>query len=274
MLPRADQRRQHGDRSCGCAAVVRALHAIVQANDGRRRGGVVMREAFNILDGNAGERRNPIRRIFGDPLAQLIEAAGPSRDVILVVEPVAHNDVHHAQRQRRIGAGIDGDVPVRGARRARRIRIDDDQLCAVAASLFDEGPQMNIVAVDVRGPRDDELCVREGFRVGAEFAAINRDQRLPPVSEQIVRSSCDAPSLMEEPSVHRPVIQNANRPRIGVRQDRFRPMLFCDPLQPRSDGVESFVPRDALEGFSLAPLRQGSFWHARTPAHGIKQPIR
>jgi hypothetical protein len=86
--------------------------------------------------------------------------------------------MHHAQRESRVGAGIDRNVPVRGAGGACGVGIDDDELCAVAAGFFDEGPEMNIVAVDVGGPGDDELGLRKGFGIGAQFAAVDGDQGL------------------------------------------------------------------------------------------------
>jgi hypothetical protein len=116
VFPRAGEGGQHGDGARGCAAVVAALHAVVEADDGGRGGGVFAGEALDVGDGDAGPvRGDALGRIFGDALAQLIEAAGPAGDIVLVEEPVAHDDVHHAQGESGVGAGVDGDVPVRGA---------------------------------------------------------------------------------------------------------------------------------------------------------------
>ena len=78
--------------------------------------------------------------------------------------------MHHAQRQRGVRARTDWQMPVRDARGPCAIWIDDDQLRAMPPRLFDEWPQVNVVAVNVRRPRDDVLRMPELFRLGADFA--------------------------------------------------------------------------------------------------------
>ena len=68
----------------------------------------------------------------GKPLLQFVEAVGITRDVVGIVQAFAHNDMHQSERQRDVGAGIDGDMPIGDARRACAVRIDHHQLSAVA----------------------------------------------------------------------------------------------------------------------------------------------
>ena len=110
--------------------------------------------------GDARPFRDSLRRIFLHFFSQLLKAEGVARDVIGVVKIFVDDDVHHAQRERGVGARIDGQVPVGACRGARAIRIDHHQLRAIASRLFDERPQMNVVAVNVRRPGDDVSRMR------------------------------------------------------------------------------------------------------------------
>ena len=157
--------------------------------------------------------------------------------------------MHHAESESGIGARIDGDVPVRGAGRACCVGIDDDQLCAVAARFLDEGPEVNIVAVDVRGPGDDELRLRKGFGVGAEFAAVDGDEGLATGFGADGAIELRRAETMEETAIHRTIIQDANGAGVGVRQDRFGSVFAGDGGEAGRYGVEGFIPGDAFEGF-------------------------
>ena len=84
------------------------------------------------------------------------------------------DDVHHAQRQRCVGAGVDRQIPVGARRSAGAVGIDDHQLRAIATGLRDERPQVNVVAVNVRGPSDDVARMCELFRLGAQLDADDR----------------------------------------------------------------------------------------------------
>src|ERR1019366_1142750 len=107
----------------------------------------------------------------GEPLLQFVETFGVARDVIPVMQAIANDDVHQPQGKHNIGAGIDGNVPIGKARSAGAIGIDHHQLGPVAPRLFDERPEMNVVAVNVGGPGDDVLRVTELFGLGPDLAA-------------------------------------------------------------------------------------------------------
>ncbi len=127
-------------------AALAALHAVIQADRRRPRGGVLARQADDLFRGDAGEFRRALRRPLADALAQLVEAFGVVRHVVRVVQALADDDVHHGQRQRRIAARIDEEVLVRRRAGAVAVRIDDVKLRAVAPRLHDERPEMDVRA--------------------------------------------------------------------------------------------------------------------------------
>ena len=65
MPPRADDRRQAGDRPHGHPAAVMALHAVVEPDQRRLLAGQPMGEASSIVaDVDAGDRRDLLGRIL------------------------------------------------------------------------------------------------------------------------------------------------------------------------------------------------------------------
>jgi hypothetical protein len=64
--------------------------------------------------------------------------------------------MHEGEREHGVGSGADGEVVVGDCGGARSVGIDDDEARTVAPGLFDEGPEVDVVAVDVRAPGDDE----------------------------------------------------------------------------------------------------------------------
>jgi antitoxin (DNA-binding transcriptional repressor) of toxin-antitoxin stability system len=273
VFPRAGERGQHGDGTGGGAAVVAALHAVVEADDGGGGGGVVAGEALDIGDGDAGERGDVIGWVFGDALAELIEAAGPAGNVVLIEEAIAHDDVHEAEGKRGVSAGIDRNVPIRGAGGARGVGIEDHELGAVAAGFFDERPEVDVVAVDVGGPGDDELRVREGFRVGAEFAAVDGDKSLATGFRTDGAVELRRAETVEEAAIHGAVVEDADGAGVGVGQDGFGAVVAGDGRKAGGDGVEGFIPGDALEGFGFAAVGQRGLGNTGAAAHRIEEPV-
>ena len=249
------------------AAVLCALYPIVEPNDRRPRRRIFPRQDFNIFLRNARPLRYTLGRVFRQALLQLVEAFGVTRDVILVVPAFADDDMHQSQRESDVGSGIDGDVPVGNRCRARAIGIDDDELGAIAARLFDERPQMNVVAVNIRGPGDDVLRMTELLRLGAHLAAIDGDDRILAGLRADAAMQPRRSQAMEEAAVHRSAVQHGDVAAIGIRQNRFRTELRAGLLQPPDHLVVGVVPRDALEdACAVDSLR-------REAAHGIKHAI-
>ena len=144
--PVAGDGRQAGDGPHRHAAAAVALQAVVQADERRaaeqrREPGVLAGELLDVVDRQPGDVRHLRRRVLlQHALAELLRAeavafAGSRSSC----QPVAEDDVHHAQGQRRVGAGADRDPPVglRGGRAA--VRVDGDDLraraCGPGASI-------------------------------------------------------------------------------------------------------------------------------------------
>ena len=72
--------------------------------------------------------------------------------------------------------GLMGKIPVGASRSAGAVGINHHQLCAAAASFDNERPQMDIISVNVRGPRDDVARMAKLLRLSAELHAENRFQ--------------------------------------------------------------------------------------------------
>ncbi len=176
MLPGADQGRKHANRTSRRTTVLRALDTVVQANDSGRIGRVFARQELNVGRRNACQPGYMLRRVGLNMFAKSFESVGVPGDVVAVVEPFFDDEAHHAKRQSRIGAGLNGNVPVSGAGGAGSIGINHDESGAITACFFDEGPEVNVITVNVCRPGDDVLCMAEMFRVGAQLFSVDRNK--------------------------------------------------------------------------------------------------
>ena len=152
MLPCAGDCGQHGNGADGGAAVLRALHTVVQAQCGGTGGCIFAGELLNFCCGHAGPGSYSFGRVLARTLGQSGKAMGYFVDVGAVFEPLVQNHVHHSECECGVGSRADGNMPVGEAGRAGLIGVDDDQAGAVAAGLLDHGPEMDVVAVDICAP--------------------------------------------------------------------------------------------------------------------------
>ena len=164
--------------------------------------------------------------------------------------------MHEAEGQRGVGAGIDGEIPVGALRGASAVGIDDDELGAAAARLCDEGPQVNIVAVNVCAPGDDVAGMRELLGLGAELDAENGFEALFAGGGTDGALELGGAETMEEAAVHGSAIERAERAAVGVGQNGFGADVVGDAAEAVSDFVEGFVPGDAGEGVGRAIGRE------------------
>ena len=98
LLPRPVSAGQQRDGAHRRGAAFAALHAVVQADRGGPRGGVLARQLHDLFGGDAGEFRRALRR----PRAARARAApskplGVALHVIGVVQVLADDDVHHGR---------------------------------------------------------------------------------------------------------------------------------------------------------------------------------
>src|ERR1035438_8710042 len=183
------------------------------------------------------------------------------------MQAIANDDVHQPQGQRNIGAGIDGNVPIGKASSAGAIGIDHHQLGPVTPGLFDERPEMNVVAVNVGGPGDDVLRVTELFGFGPDLASVDRDNGVAAGLRTDAAVQLRRSQAMKEPPIHGGIAKHAYVAAVGIRQDCLRPVLRADAAQTGRYLVEGFVPANALESAIAVCAFRG-----RSP-HGIEDPV-
>src|SRR6266700_7236979 len=80
---------------------------------------------------------------------------------------------------------------------------------------------------------------------------------------------------MKKASVHGGVAEFAKRSAVRIRKDGFTAKFGCDALESRSNFIECFVPRDALEGScgardSLGPNSPQWIQHPVRRIHAVK----
>ncbi len=190
----------------------------------------------------------------------------------MVVKILVDDHVHHPERQRHIGSGIDGNVPVGTLRRPRAVWIDYHQLAARAPRLFDERPQVNVVAVDVGAPRDDQLGKAELLGLGAHLDSVHRLDPEPARGRTDVALQLRGAQPVKETAVHGAVIQRAERAAIRIRKDRFAAELSRDLTKTIRDLIEGFVPCDPLKVGEIATT--AAFGNSLSAAHGIQHTTR
>ena len=203
---------------------------------------------------------------------QGFKSVGMLGNIIPVVEPFFDDDAHQAERQSRVRAGLDGDVPVGHAGGAGEVGVDDHQPGALAARFFDEGPQVNVIAVDIRGPGDDVPGMAEVFRVCAQLFPIDRYQGIAACSGADGAIELRGAEPMKEAAIHGAIAEHTHGPRVGIGQDGLRTVLLGDQPQPFRDQVQCLVPADAFEGISLAAGGHSPFGCSGSAAHGVEQP--
>ena len=223
------------------------LHAVVQPDTRGPGSSVVARELHHLLDRDAADLRDPRRGVFLEhALLQRLEANRVLRDVVAIDQVLGDQDVHHAERQRAVGAGQQRDVLAALLRRQAAVGIDRDQLGAAALGLLRARPEVQVGDDRVGAPDQDQLRLVEALRVHAVAAAERRlDAGLAGRRAQRALELRGAQPVEEAP-VHRAVLQHAHGAGVAARQDGLR-ILGGGRLQARRDLVERLVPADAAE---------------------------
>ena len=246
IAPVPGERRQAGDGAHRHAAAGVPLHTVIEPDRRRPRAGVLARQRHDLLSRETANGRRLFRRIVLHPLLQLRKAEGMAPDVIVIVESLADDHVHHAQGQRGIGAGQRRQVPVAFRRRQAAVGVDRDHLGAAALRLLHARPEVQVGDDGVGAPDEDQLRFVEALRVHADtgtkgdFHAYLAGRRTQRAIEQ------RRAELVEEAPVHRSVLHQPHGAGVAAGQDGLR-LDSGDLLELRRDGVERLVPGDALE---------------------------
>src|SRR5262249_51538453 len=107
VSPRARKGRQTGNRADGLAAAAAPFDGHALADGGRLRGGVFARQFLDVGGGNAGDLGDELGRIVRGARFELVETQRVFFHVVVVDESFFDDDVHHAERERAIGARLD-----------------------------------------------------------------------------------------------------------------------------------------------------------------------
>src|SRR5215468_10588269 len=105
---------------------------------------------------------------------------------------------------------------------------------------------MNVVAVDIRCPRDDVLGILELFGLSAHLRPENRFQASLTCSGTDGAIELRSAQTMKEPAVHRRAIESAQRPAVGIGQNRLAAEFGRDCAKACGDLFECLVPGNTL----------------------------
>ena len=246
-----DARQQCHGAQC-LAAARQPRHALAKPDKRALRRAIELRQPLDVARGETRDLGNPLRRKFRQYLRfEPAEADRLGRDVIAVGEPIAHQDMHDPERQCRVGADPDLQVPIGKSRRAALARIDDDDLDATLLRGFRLCPEMHIRCDEVGAPGDDQVAFVDRFGVGA---ADRPDGHVPRL---FATGVADGPGnqaacaeRMKEPE-HEAAVELSLMRAVGVAEKGQGPGFGDDRFPPPGDLVERRVPADRRE-FSVA----------------------
>jgi hypothetical protein len=264
VAPGADERRQAGDGARGDAAAGVALHAVVEADGRRPHAAVVAGQLHDLVGADAAGARRPFRGVLPHALGELAEAERVPGDVIAIDQLFSDEDMHHAERERSVGARLQRHVLGALLGREAAIGIDGHDFGAAPLRFLHPRPQMQVRHDRVRAPEDDELRLVEALRVHANRAAKGRPQaELARGRAQRALEQRRAQAVEEAP-VHRAVLHHAHRPGVAAGKDRLR-VLRRQRFQPRRDLVQRLIPGNSSKFPPTLP--PGSF-------HRVAQAVR
>ena len=251
------------------AAVLAALDAVVKADDSRAAGlGEGVGEGDDAVGGEAGHSGDMVRRVLGKEGvgAELFGTKGAAAKVARVFQAIAEEDVHEAQGEENVGAGADGEVLVGEGGGAGAIGIDNDEAGAGATGLLDEGPEVDVVAVDVGAPRNDEAGVREVLRTGAEARAVDAHHAGAAGAGADGAVKLRRAEAMEEAAIHGAVAELADGAGVAVGQNALGAVFCGDRGEAGGDLAEGDVPGDAFKRGEFLVLRERALGDAGAAA--------
>ena len=195
-------------------------------------------------------------------------SVGGGADVVLVDFVVIDDPLHHAEHERGVGAGTNGNPPVGLGGCARAARVDDDDLCARFLGVEDEVHFLLVGFSVVAAEHDDRLRAEHVFPVGGIL--LNAHGRDPAHVAAEVAHDAEVRPLGTVVGVrhhgrealrHDAVVANHGDPGVG------RGAVFLDiGGHFLVDEVDGLFPADALP-FAGAALG------ALDALHGVLHPV-
>jgi hypothetical protein len=256
--PVSRKRGQARDRAHRIAAAGDALHAVVQADRGRADVPVIVGELFDLRRRDAAQGRHARRVELYRARGERLEPQRVALDVVAVEPAFADQHVHQPERKRAVGAGQQRDVLVAFLGGRRAIRIDRNQLRAVALGFLREAPQVQVGRDRIRAPEQDQLGVGKRLHRRTSAHAERADEGLAARGRADGAIEQARAEPVEEAVRHRLALHQPHRARVRVRHDALW-IDRGDRLQLRGNVVERFVPRHARElalALAAAPLQR------------------
>ena len=265
-------------RDGGGAGRALALHVNGESphDVGRLGRGEQARGGHDLLLGNPRHGLHLVERQLAGALGQLVEAVGPALHEVVVVEVLVDDDLDHAEREARVGAGaqLQVDVGVRGEPRDARLHADE-----LAAELHGVGhpvahEEVGVGDGGVAAPDDGALGAhplgvvvaqrRELREVGDEHAAVGHDHERQ--AGQVAGGAGQEAVLV---GAAERVRHAADLPLVvagGAAQavDGVAAVGHGDAAELLVAGFQRLVPRDAL------PLAASALAHA---PHGVQDAV-
>ena len=219
----------------------------------------------DLVGCDAGQLGDPLGRVGGGTLAELVEPDRVPVEVVGVVEPLREDHVHQAERERGVGARPRAHVPVGRPGRARLDRVDHHDPGAAPPRLGDEGPQVLVGDDRVRPPEDDEAAVAEILREHPLRAALRRrDAARRAPSRRSRASGASRPSSAKKRRSRERRLDDALGAHVAVREHRLAAGLGHDRTEPAATSSSaSSQPTRSNRPSPFAPTRR-SGWSTRS----------
>ncbi len=268
-LPGTGQGGQAGDGARGHAAVGVAREPQAEPDEAGPGAAVGLRQRHHVRRGDAGDGLHPGRVVVRAGRGKLVEAVGVAGDEVRVVPAGGQEVAHHAQRQRRIGAGPHLHEPVGLLGRRRPVHVDHHQPCPVAARLAQERHQVHVARHRILPPHQHQLGCRQGLDVRAHAVAHGHPHALHRrAGADRALQAAGAQGMKEAvPDMEPDLTAGAA---VGVGEDRLRPVGRDDRAPARGDLVQRLVPADGREApFALGPDAAQGREHALGMVHAL-----
>jgi hypothetical protein len=242
-----------------------ALQPVVDAHERGLGPAVRPGQIHDAVFSDSRDRGDARRCVLACALSQFRRAERVPGEIVVVLEPLSEDDMHHAERERRVGSRTDTDPLVALIGGARANRVDRDDSRAVLMRPPHERPEVRVRGERVRSPQEHEVALWQSLAVGAGVRAdghLHADGARHRADRAIELRGAEE---VEEAPVHRRALHEPHRARIRIGKDRLRPVArLRDGIQPRGDRVERLVPGGALE--LSTPLRAH-------PPEGCGEPV-
>ena len=236
VAPRAGQRRQRGDRRVGGGRAEVALRAHPEPQQ-RRPGGANSRPTRSMSAAGTPQIAEQLSTVWsGERRQQLVVALGVRAAPLLVLQPGIDDRAHHADRQRRVGAGQRAQVLVRHARRAAAERVHHDEPRACCARVEQLAPEVGRRRERVPAPHDHVARVRPLLGVDLGGDAVGRRGAGEPGRRADGALQRGGAERVDDAGAHDVALDQALGAHVPVGQDRLAAELVARRVRPRPRG--------------------------------------